>query len=78
MEEEHMKTYRVLIERRIIHAIEVKGKDLTPAQARDMVYESQVKGANCHKHSAREKKSCQTIVEIIDTEIYENKEWKVL
>ena len=72
------KTYRVLIERRIIHAIEVNWDDLTPAQARDMVYEAQLKGATCNKHSAREKKSCQTIVEIIDTEIYENKQWKVL
>ena len=47
------KRYKIWIERRIVHAIEVSGDDMTPAQARDMVYEAQEHAANCTKHSKK-------------------------
>ena len=72
------KKYRVWIERRTVHAIDVAGNDMTPAQARDMVYEAQEKSANCTKHSKQERESCQKFVEIIDTELYENRQLKVV
>ena len=72
------KRYRIWIERRTEHCIEVSGDDLTPAQARGIVYESQERGSQCSKHSPTEKKNCQSFVEISDTELFENKQWKVL
>lgn len=51
------KRYRIWIERRTEHCIEVSGDDLTPAQARDIVYESQERGSQCSKHSPTEKRT---------------------
>ena len=72
------KRYRIWIERRTEHCIEVAGDELTPAQARDIVYEGQERGAQCAKHSKFEKSNCQSFIEISDTEVYENRQWKVL
>ena len=72
------KKYRIWIERRIEHAIEVSGADLTPGQAQDIVYEAQHRGTGCSKHSKTEKESCNSFVEISDVEIWENRQWKVL
>ena len=72
------KRYKIWIDRRIVHAIEVSGDEMTPAQARDMVYEAQEHAANCTKHSKSEKADCNFFLEIIDTELYENRKWKVL
>lgn len=72
------KRYRIWIERRTEHCIEVSGDELTPAQARDIVYEGQERGAQCAKHSKFEKSNCQSFIEISDTEVYENRQWKVL
>ena len=72
------KKYRIWIERRIEHAIEVSGADLTPGQAQDIVYEAQQRGTGCSKHSKTEKENCNSFVEISDVEIWENRQWKVL
>ena len=58
------KKYRIWIERRIEHAIEVSGADLTPGQAQDIVYEAQQRGTGCSKHSKTEKESCNSFVKI--------------
>ena len=72
------KKYRIWIERRIEHAIEVSGPDLTSAQAQDLVYEAQQRGTGCSKHSKTEKGNCNSFVEISDIEIWENRQWKVI
>ena len=73
------KKYRIWVERRIEHCIEVTGDEtMTPAQARDVAYESQQRGAQCSKHSTFEKANCNSFIEISDTELYEDRKWKVL
>ena len=72
------KRYRIWFERRTEHCIEVTGDDLTPAQARDLAYEAQERGSQCSKHSKFEKANCQSFIEISDTELYENRQWRVL
>lgn len=70
------KKYRVWIERRIEHCVEISGKDLTPTQARDLVYDAQLRGAGCSKHSKQEKAFCQSFIEIGDIDLWENRQWK--
>tara|TARA_R110000824_G_scaffold71116_3_gene182290 strand:+ start:1458 stop:1706 length:249 start_codon:yes stop_codon:yes gene_type:complete len=80
MNKKNISTYKIWIERRIVHGLEIKGEGLTPEAAKDIAYKSQLKGANCLKHSPKEKKACTTYVEIADIELWdsENKQWKVL
>ena len=55
------KKYRIWIERRIEHAIEVSGADLTPGQAQDIVYEAQQRGTGC-SNIAKQKKKAVTVL----------------
>ena len=72
------KRYRIWLESRTEHCIAVTCAELTPAQGRDLAYESQERGSQCSKHSKFEKANCQSFIEISDTELYENRQWKVL
>ena len=72
------KKYRIWFERRIEHAIEISGTDLTPAQAESLAYKNQQRGAGCTKHSTTEKTNCNNFLEVADIEVWENRQWKVI
>ena len=49
--------YRIWVEHRLVHAIEVMADSAEEAQ--DKVYEQQIKGTYCSKHKKAEKPTCQ-------------------
>lgn len=65
--------YRIWVEHRLVHAIEVVAESAEEAQ--DKVYEQQLKGTYCSKHNKSEKITCQKIIELMETEIKKNKSW---
>tara|TARA_R110000824_G_scaffold114622_6_gene265294 strand:+ start:885 stop:1112 length:228 start_codon:yes stop_codon:yes gene_type:complete len=65
--------YRVWVEHRLVHAIEVVAGSAEEAQ--DKVYEQQLKGTYCSKHNKSEKITCQKIIELMETEIKKDRSW---
>jgi len=70
-----IKKYRIWVERRIEHCVEISGNDLTPEQARDLVYDAQKRGTGCSKHSKTEKLNCHSFIELGDTDLWEKNQW---
>ena len=65
--------YRILVEHRLVHAIEVMADSAEEAQ--DKLYEQQIKGTYCSKHKKAEKPTCQKIVELMETEVKKDRSW---
>ena len=65
--------YRIWVEHRLVHAIEVMADSAEEAQ--DKVYEQQIKGTYCSKHKNAEKPTCQKIVELMETEVKKDRSW---
>ncbi len=65
--------YRVWVEHRLVHAIEVTAN--SAEEAENKVYDQQIKNPNCSKHKKSEKITCQKIVELMETEIKKERSW---